>query len=595
MSDNGRIFPVVVTPTKGVDPRVALSTSIVAAPQVYAVLVGSGMSTAAGIPTGWQVVQDLIRRIAVADGVLEDELGEYPETWWVNQGYPEPSYDTLLQMLAPTDLARRAILRKYFDPSSVSGKSIEPTSAHDALAYLCETGYVRLILTTNFDSLIERALGRRGIYPQVISNSESVKAMIPLEHAPTTVIKLHGDYNSSGLLNTPEELSEYSCELKHLVSQIFDSFGLLVIGWSSEYDIALKQILINTVSRRYPIYWCAFNGNLTDSAKQIITQRQAAVIETSGADDVLPDLVQRIDRLEQVAKSRNQPRGLRYCRYSPDLHSTPSGWDVLPLLQCRTAGEIELNEVDIGIIRTEHRKVILSTLTKSNINARLKDLGQRSPKSSQPDVPLDRNQVIILSTSLGNWEPTPGGIQSTDEASYRTGSNGQLGVSALATIRFPFNIPNPNSAVFALDIGISLASELSLVEIACLLIDGLILVTNSLPIAISDILGPNSEVSRCEFHILASSMDGTGSKRDNNLDKRLDLTTLGVPSRELSSSLGYAASLTEPLVKRTAIKLVCDAVEYLALAHGFLDPEQGMSQLRKSVNKTFQFLDSPDS
>lgn len=44
--------PTLLTPTLGVDPRVALATSMHAAPGVYAVLVGSGMSSAAGILTG---------------------------------------------------------------------------------------------------------------------------------------------------------------------------------------------------------------------------------------------------------------------------------------------------------------------------------------------------------------------------------------------------------------------------------------------------------------------------------------------------------------------------------------------------------------
>jgi len=49
-----------------------------AAPGVNAVLIGSGLSTAAGIPTGWQVVEDLIRKLASAEGVDPAELGDQP-------------------------------------------------------------------------------------------------------------------------------------------------------------------------------------------------------------------------------------------------------------------------------------------------------------------------------------------------------------------------------------------------------------------------------------------------------------------------------------------------------------------------------------
>lgn len=70
--------PVIVTPTSGVDGRVALATAVHAAPGVYAVLVGSGMSSAAGVPTGWQVVQDLIRKVALAEGVNPAEVEDDP-------------------------------------------------------------------------------------------------------------------------------------------------------------------------------------------------------------------------------------------------------------------------------------------------------------------------------------------------------------------------------------------------------------------------------------------------------------------------------------------------------------------------------------
>ena len=38
---------------------------------VFAVLLGSGVSRAAQIPTGWEITLDLIRRVAAAQGVSE--------------------------------------------------------------------------------------------------------------------------------------------------------------------------------------------------------------------------------------------------------------------------------------------------------------------------------------------------------------------------------------------------------------------------------------------------------------------------------------------------------------------------------------------
>lgn len=143
MTNSAAPNPMVPTPTAGVDGRVALATAIHAAPGVYAVLIGSGMSSAAGIPTGWQVVQDLIRKIAIAEGVDREELGAEPEVWWAQQGRPEPQYDTLLEALASTDAARQALLRSYFDPPPQQGGPILPTTGHAALTELCATGRVK--------------------------------------------------------------------------------------------------------------------------------------------------------------------------------------------------------------------------------------------------------------------------------------------------------------------------------------------------------------------------------------------------------------------------------------------------------------------
>ena len=47
---------------------VRLSFSIYENPGVYALLIGSGVSRVAEVPTGWEITLDLIRRVALAQG-----------------------------------------------------------------------------------------------------------------------------------------------------------------------------------------------------------------------------------------------------------------------------------------------------------------------------------------------------------------------------------------------------------------------------------------------------------------------------------------------------------------------------------------------
>lgn len=55
-----------------IDPIHALAFSIQANPGVYALLLGSGVSRAAKIPTGWEITLDLVRKLANLHGETAD-------------------------------------------------------------------------------------------------------------------------------------------------------------------------------------------------------------------------------------------------------------------------------------------------------------------------------------------------------------------------------------------------------------------------------------------------------------------------------------------------------------------------------------------
>ena len=146
-------------------PFDALALSLHHSPGVHAILVGSGLSRAAGIPTGWEITVDLIRRLAALSGVLEHDDWVH---WYRSNYSAEPSYSEILTALASTSAERRAILQSYIAPSE--GDDIrKPTKAHHAIAQLVASGAVRVVVTTNFDRLVENALRDAGVEPTVIA------------------------------------------------------------------------------------------------------------------------------------------------------------------------------------------------------------------------------------------------------------------------------------------------------------------------------------------------------------------------------------------------------------------------------------------
>jgi len=282
------------------DKMIQLAFSIYSNPGVYVLLIGSGVSRAAGIPTGWEIMLDLIRKIGAVSG--EKEI-ENPEKWYWDKYEEEPTYSNLVKRLARTREEQRGILREYFEPNEEEREAGEkqPTKAHKAIAKLVKEGYIKLILTTNFDRLIEKALEEEGVNNyQILSTKNKIKGKAPYIHR-VTIIKLHGDYIDGEMKNTPEELSEYSKEKNKLLDKIFDDFGLIVCGWSAIYDDALRNALYRRKNRRYSIYWTV-RSELSPEAKELVEFQEANLITIENADTFYEELSNKIEALKEYNK-----------------------------------------------------------------------------------------------------------------------------------------------------------------------------------------------------------------------------------------------------------------------------------------------------
>lgn len=292
---------------KPISPAVHLALGMHSQPGVYAVLLGSGVSTGAGMLTGWGVVKDLVRQLAGATPSADEETKTLaatdPEAWWAERGDGELGYSTLLEEVAPTAAARQGILAAYFEPSESEREEglKAPSEAHRALAELVKRGTVRVIVTTNFDRLMEQALEAVGVSPQVISRPEAVRGMAPLAHAEATVIKLHGDYKDLGTLNTPSELTTYPSEWTTLLAQVFDEYGLLIAGWSADWDAALVAAIEQAPSRRYPLYWDG-RSSKGAAAQRLLQNRHGQVIPSDGADGLFKELLGSVEALDRLAE-----------------------------------------------------------------------------------------------------------------------------------------------------------------------------------------------------------------------------------------------------------------------------------------------------
>ena len=127
-----------------IDPITKISFSIYENKGVYALLLGSGISKSAGIPTGWDITLDLIERIAKAEGV--SGIDDW-EAWYKQTRNKIPSYSNIIEELASTPSERRSILNTYIEPTveEIAEGTKIPTEAHYAIAELVSKGFIKVL------------------------------------------------------------------------------------------------------------------------------------------------------------------------------------------------------------------------------------------------------------------------------------------------------------------------------------------------------------------------------------------------------------------------------------------------------------------
>ena len=280
------------------DPIVSLSVALAEAPGACACLLGAGVSVDAGVPTGWGIFRDGLRRLYRLETEMEESPGdEQLDEWLRDQEYDTLGYSSLLDLIAPDPAIRREMLAGYFE-------GVEPGSAHERLADLAVAGVLRVFVTTNFDRLLERALVARGIEPVVVSDDATLVAAPRREHAHVFIVKAHGDYLQETIRNTPSELAVLDSKLTDELRAIVDHYGLLVLGWSGS-DPALAELVRGRTSR-YGAWWLSRSESPAEPARTLIEVIGARTIVRAGATDFLAELDRRL-AVYQAHESGDDP------------------------------------------------------------------------------------------------------------------------------------------------------------------------------------------------------------------------------------------------------------------------------------------------
>ncbi|OAV72101.1 hypothetical protein Barb6_01278 [Bacteroidales bacterium Barb6] len=280
------------------DNLTSLAFSIYSNKGIYALLLGSGISKSSGIPTSWEIILDMIKRIADVEG---EPCEPSPEKWYKKKFNEEPEYSLLLDKLTSSSLERRNFLEPYFTPNDnefEEGLKC-PTLAHKAIAKLVKRGYIKVIITTNFDRLLEKALQEENVSPFVISSEDNINGTLPLVHSNATILKINGDYMDTRLLNINDELSLYPDKMKEYLLSVLNDFGIISCGWSAVWDTALKEVINDCSNFRFGSYWTYLNP-CNEELKNLAEKRKGRTLQIKNADVFFNELNEKIEALEKI-------------------------------------------------------------------------------------------------------------------------------------------------------------------------------------------------------------------------------------------------------------------------------------------------------
>ncbi|MEU9430685.1 SIR2 family protein [Streptomyces sp. NPDC048342] len=321
----------------------------------------------------WNVQEDLIARLAAAEGAT----GIVDLHAWYQERFGHPAtYDGLLTALTTTQHERQALLRAYFEPNDQEREDglKQPTAAHRAIARLAAAGRVPIVLTTNFDRLMETALREVGIEPTVVADANDARGLAPLHTIKALVIHIHGDYlDHASIRNTPDELDQYDEEIDQLLDRVFTEYGLIISGWSAEWDPALRKAIALSSTHFFASYW-ADPRPLPESAHKLLTRRGLTYVpadadtfftQTADAADAVADLARRHPVSIDIAVARTK-RELNSFSQAITLHDTlRRELDRIAALPLRTTGPWNLAKG--ADIEAEHNRRIATLESETEL------------------------------------------------------------------------------------------------------------------------------------------------------------------------------------------------------------------------------------
>ncbi len=213
--------------------------------------LGAGVSYTSGLPLG-NTLRDLLLMKLYPDYPSFKQAEEFRKSFYLD--YPEQHEVTLEMVLQ--QLGQRLGCQGIIDFLVPFFNNIkEPTLSHQLIASLAKKKFISLVLTTNFDNLLEEALQREEIDFKVISDRDAYA--LNQKGNVFTIWKLHGDLKQpQSLCVTQKDVIQFPVEKRNALYKIFQNYSIVFLGYSMR-DPDVKEVIneVPVKEKKYGFFW----------------------------------------------------------------------------------------------------------------------------------------------------------------------------------------------------------------------------------------------------------------------------------------------------------------------------------------------------
>jgi len=256
----------------------------------FCFVLGAGASGSSGIKTGQELVniweEEMLER-------NEEEYKKWKKKLGINEENKYSFYSYYYEKRfeeEPTD--GNNFLTKEM-------KKAKPSVGYIMLADLLAKTNHKVVITTNFDHLIEDAVNHYAKEMPIVIGHESLAAHAPENPKSPTIIKIHRDllYNPA---NTVEDVETLHPNWEKVLDNIFSKYHPIFIGYAGN-DNSLMDFLIENKQKfidkewKRP-YWLLYeNDELEGKVLDFLNESEGYCIKHDGFDEVIYRIVAKFD------------------------------------------------------------------------------------------------------------------------------------------------------------------------------------------------------------------------------------------------------------------------------------------------------------